>query len=234
MRTMAMMRTIVSRLAVMLVAVGMCASTGCSTTSSNTAKGAGVGGLLGAGIGAGIGAATGDAGTGAAIGGLLGAGTGGLIGADADARDKERSDQVRLAEAEATIASQPVRGPLSIEDVVQMSQPGANGARMSDDLLIDYVRSTNSSFHLSPGDIQYLNTKGVSDRVIREMINSKNAPSRGVAIRSSQPRTVVVQEAPPVVVYERPMWGPPVIVTPRPYCRPPPPVGFGFTYVKVR
>ena len=216
------------RAAVVLAAVGLSASTGCETMHSNTAKGAGVGGLLGAGIGTAIGAATGDTGTGALAGGLIGAGVGGIAGADADARDRERADAVKIAQAEATIASQPVRGPLSIDDVIQMSRPNpANGTRVSDDLIVDYIRSTNSTFHLSPNDISYLTANGVSDRVVREMVNARGGGGGRVAIQS-RPQTVIVREEapPPVVVYERPYyWGPrPVYVRP---CPPPPVVGFG-------
>lgn len=222
-----MTRILTGRLLGVAAALAAVAGSGCETMHSNTAKGAGVGGLLGAGIGTAIGAATGDAGTGALAGGLIGAGVGGIAGADADARDRERADAVKIAQAEATIASQPVRGPLSLDDVVQMSRPNpATGARMSDDLLIDYIRSTNSTFHLSPGDITYLTTNGVSDRVVREMVNARGNGNGRVAIQS-RPRTVIVREEapPPVVVYERPYWGPrPVFV--HHHC-PPPPIGFG-------
>jgi hypothetical protein len=171
--------------------------------------------------------------TGAGVGAALGAGTGALIGADGDARDREQAD-VRRAQAEA--AQQYARGQLSLDDVIQMSRP-ANGQPASDDLIVDYIRSTNSRFELSPGDVGYLRSNGVSDRVVREMVNSRG---RRLGIATSRPETVVIrEEPPPVVVYERrgPYWyGPPPWYRPRPvvYVPPPPPptVGFGVTIRK--
>lgn len=216
----------IGRAAVVLTAVGLAAAaTGCETARSNTARGAGVGGLLGAGIGTAIGAATGDAGTGALAGGLIGAGVGGIAGADADERDRERADTIRLAEAQAA-AAQPVRGPLTIDEVIQMSKPNpATNNRVSDDLIVDYIRSTGSTFQLSPNDISYLTANGVSDPVVRAMVNARGTGSGRVAIQS-RPRTVIVRED-PVVVYERPYWGSrPIIV--HDHCMPP--VGIGFQF----
>lgn len=196
-------------------------STGCSSMS-NTASGGLAGGAIGAGAGTLIGAATGNPKTGAVVGGLLGAGVGTAVGADADRQERAEIRRTHAEVAQAQAAAQP--GPLSMDDVVNMSRPNPQtGAKVSDDVLVDYIRTSRTRFDLTPADIRYLTDSGVSDRVVREMMNTKTAR---VAIAPPPPRTVVVQE--PVVVYERP-WYRPVYVAP-----PPPPIGFGFSYVKVR
>ena len=199
-----------TRLLIIVVALGSWLSTGCSSMS-NTEKGVGLGGLIGAGVGTAVGAATGDTGTGAVVGGLLGAGVGGLAGADADARDREQAD-IRRAAAEA----QATPGPVGLTDVVQLTQRG-----VSDDVIINHIRQSRSTYRLSTQDILMLQENKVSDRVINEM----NTSLTRIGL-SQPPRTVIVREtAPTTVIYERgPYWGHPV------YVAPPPPVGVGFHF----
>jgi predicted small secreted protein len=198
-----------TRLLVVVVALGSWLSTGCSNMS-NTEKGVGLGGLIGAGVGTAVGAATGDTGTGAVVGGLLGAGVGGLAGADADDRERERAD-IRRAAAEA----QATPGPVGLTDVVQLTQRG-----VSDDVIVNHIRTSRATYRLSTADIEMLKANHVSDRVINEMMNSQSR------IGPPPPRTVIVHEtAPTTVIYERgPYWGRPV------YVAPPPPVGVGFHF----
>ncbi len=200
---------------------------GCESMS-NTGKGVVGGSLLGSAVGTGIGLATGNPRAGAAIGGLGGAAVGGMVGADKDEKQRERSDAIALAQAES--AAPISRGPLSVAEVMQMSRPDpATNARVSDDLIINYIQTTNSQYNLTPQDLRELTAAGVSDRVIQEMMATRQ--------RVQPPRrTVVVREAapPPVVVYERPYydpWGGPGYY--RPY-RPYPAPGFGFSYSRYR
>jgi hypothetical protein len=203
----------IGRVMVVVLALGSAGlSTGCSTMS-NTEKGVGIGGALGAGVGTLVGAATGNPKTGAVVGGLLGAGTGGLIGADADAQERreQRVLQAEAAQAQAQAASQ-----MTLNDVIAMtnSQPP-----IGDNVIINQISNTGSTFALSTGDITYLKQNNVSDNVIGAM---QNARPRAVVAR---PRTVIVSPPPPpVVVYERPYWGPRYWG--------PPPVGIGFTYIR--
>ena len=205
----------ISRILVLVMAGWAMGSTGCSSTPK-TAAGTGIGAALGTGAGLAIGAATGNPKTGALAGGLIGAGVGGAIGASEDAKDRER---VELAQA----SSQPTTsGPLSMSDVITMaSGPNAVG----DDVIINYIRQTHSTFQLTPSDIATLKQNHVSDRVVNEMINSQSR----VGIRTSQPKTVIVQEpAPTTIIYERPYYGRPYYWGPPP----PPPMGIGFTYIR--
>lgn len=211
-----------SKVALAVVFGSIALSTGCSTMAGT---GALAGGGIGAGTGALIGAATGSPEAGAAIGGVLGAGVGSAIGADADQRAQERAD-IRRVNAEAAAASSRPN-PMSMDDVIAMCRPGPNGNRPADETIIEYIRTSGSRYDLAPSDIRFLTDNGVSDPVVRAMMNTKHA--RPAVVQRQAPTTVVVQEPPPVVVYERPWhyrpyhWGPP-----------PPPIGFGFSYVKVR
>ncbi len=192
-------------------------STGCSTMAGT---GALAGGGIGAGAGALVGAATGSPEAGAAIGGVLGAGVGAAVGADADQRERERAD-VRRVQAESV----PVRGPMSVEDVIALCRPGATGTRPADETIIEYIRTSGSRFDLTPADIRMLSDNAVPDPVVRAMMNTKFA--RPTVVRRGPQQTVIVSEPPPVVVYERP-WGY------RPYYYAPPPPAFGFSYTRIR
>jgi len=179
-------------------------ATGCSTMS-NTGKGALAGGAIGAGTGALIGqAAGGKAGPGAVIGGAIGALTGGAIGNEEDRREREvLHDRVHQAEAQAAAT----RNHLGIADVMQLAKDG-----QSDDIIINQIRTTGSTYDLSTEDLRMLRANGVSDTVIKEMQHHRPNAYR-------RPRYVA---GPPPVIYGPP---PPVyIVAPPP---PPPPVAFG-------
>jgi uncharacterized protein YcfJ len=173
---------------------------GCSTMS-HTAEGAGVGGAIGAGTGALIGKATnGKAGQGALVGGLIGAGVGGLIGNEKDQQEK-REAQARVQQAEAQ--AQAAATQMGIADVIQWAKDGR-----SDDVIINQIRTTGSTYQLSGEDVRLLSANGVSDRVIMEMQNRRP---------DLYPRRRLVPVQPVPVIYGPP---PPVIVAP------PPPPGF--------
>jgi uncharacterized protein YcfJ len=177
--------------------------TGCQH-ASNTAKGAGVGGALGAGTGALIGSASGNAGKGAVIGGLIGAVTGGAIGNEHDQREKaEMESRVRQAEERAEAAAT----QLGIADVIQLAKEGR-----SDDVIINQMRTTGSTYQLSTEDIRMLSSNGVSDTVIKEM----QCRRPGV-----YPRRRFVPVHGPVLV------APPPPVYLMPVCPPPPAFGVG-------
>jgi hypothetical protein len=161
---------------------------GCASMN-NTEKGALVGGGLGAGIGALAGKAAGNTAAGAAIGGATGALLGAAAGHSEDRHEREMA--------------KPVRGPLSLQDVATLSQQG-----VTDDIIINQIYTTGSSYNLSASDIGYLKQYSVSDRVIKAMQDTRYARRR------------VYSEGP--VVQERV-----VVVEPAP---PPPAVGIGFTY----
>lgn len=158
---------------------------GCASMS-NTDKGVGLGGLIGAGTGALIGNATGHTGAGAAIGAGVGALSGGLVGAGID--NAEAKADAKLAAATAV----PPPGPLGLTDVVGMAHQ-----HTSDAVIIQQIRTTGSVYHLSPSDIGWLKSNGVSDPVVMEMQATANRHPR----RVYTPAPVYHQ---PVYIYDPP------------------------------
>jgi hypothetical protein len=90
---------------------------------------------------------------------------------------------------------------MGITDVIQMVQSGHE-----EQVIINQIRSTGSTFQLSGGDLDFLKQNNVPARVIIEMQNAKPLAVVG------SPRPVVVRE--PAVIYERP--APVYVVGPRP------------------
>lgn len=178
-------------------------SVGCEHMN-NTEKGAGIGGALGTAAGLGIGAATGNPRTGAVIGGLAGAGVGALVGNEKD--EKERRDrEIMQAQATATAQAQAQQQRMGMFDVIHMAQGGHD-----DQVIINQIRTTGSTFQLTPSDLDNLKAQGVSPAVITAMQTARPAnpfPARTV----SQPTTVI---------YEQPVYPAPVVV--RPMYMPPP------------
>jgi hypothetical protein len=188
-----------SRTTLLLIASLTAGAGGCSTMN-NTEKGVGLGGLVGAGLGTAVGAATGNPKTGAVVGGLVGAGTGGVIGNGIDRKDQEKREVIQAtAAANAAAARQ-----LGVTEVIQMVQQGHD-----EQVIINQIRSTGSTYHLSVGDLDTLRANNVPSRVILEMQNAR--PLAAV------PRPVYIREQPTVIYHEpRPV----VFVRPRP-CPPP-------------
>jgi hypothetical protein len=175
-------------------------SVGCGTMN-HAERGATIGGMLGTATGLGIGAATGNPKTGALIGGLAGGGIGALAGSEKDAQER-RDREVIHAEAVATAQAQAEAQRMGVSDVMQLTQGGH-----SDEVIINQIRNTGSTFQLSGGDLDMLKHNGVSSAVIAEMQNARPASPARVIVREPRPRTVIVHE---------PVYTPPVIV--RPYC----------------
>ncbi|OWK34876.1 glycine zipper domain-containing protein [Fimbriiglobus ruber] len=186
------------RLIVLATLVGTGLGAGCSTMN-NTEKDATIGGALGAATGLAIGAVTHNPKTGAVVGGLAGAGVGGLIGNEQDKKEKQQADDARLVAAQQAQAAM-----MTIADVIAMTQQG-----QSDATIINRIRATGSIFNPSTEDFAALKQYNVTEPVIQEIATSRMRA--GVP----QPRTVIVQQAPPG-------YGPPVV-----YTAPPPPVVVG-------
>ena len=197
-------------MATVAVAIGAAVSGGCST---HAGTGALAGGGIGAGLGALVGSATGNAKAGAAIGGVLGAGVGTAVGADADQEKSNRANDLAVAQANAAEANAPLsRGPLTVEDVIRMSKTDpASNTRVSDDVIINYIRTSNSVYNLQPQDLQYLSANGVSERVVIEMTNTRNRTQTRI-VSEPRTRTVIVRE--PAPYFYDPYYPPPVYVRP--------------------
>ena len=190
-----------------LLLLACLSGSGCAGLSK-TGQGALVGGGAGAGIGA-LAAGKGKSGQGALIGAAAGTILGGLVGNDVDQQEKAAAAD-RLAVAQ----SRPGQPALTVTDVQALVAKG-----LSDEIIIQQLRDTRSTFQLSSNDIDFLHTNQVSDRLIRAMQDMKPASVTRVIERPTQ---VIYREAPPQPIYIRET-PPPVYVIQQA----PPPPSFG-------
>lgn len=130
--------------------------------STSCASNTGTGVLAGGIIGAGIGGITGGGG-GALIGGAAGVIAGGLIGVGLDQQDRK----VMEKSSPRTVDRMDRQEPLTINDVIKLSQSG-----VADDTIIEYMRTTESSYNLSKTQIRRLQDANVSPQVIHFMMDT--------------------------------------------------------------
>jgi outer membrane lipoprotein SlyB len=153
---------------------------GC-TGLENTDRGAATGGILGGILGLGVGAVTHHPLAGAAIGAGAGALAGGAIGNTQD-----------RADARAVAAARAAHPPLTLQDVASMSQQ-----HVSDVIIINQIRSTNSFYSLNQDHVIWLKQNGVSDAVVAEM--QSRTPQAYTAVPVYHRDVVVVEPAPVAV-----------------------------------
>ncbi len=125
----------------------------------------GTGALAGAGVGALAGGLIGGNATGALIGAGVGALAGGLVGAALDEQDRKIMQQ----NAPQTLQKIDSKQQLTIPDVVAMTKNG-----LSEEVIINQIKHTESIFHLTSDEIIELKNSGVSEKVIQCMINTAN------------------------------------------------------------
>jgi surface antigen len=130
-----------------------------SGCESKTGQGALIGGSLGA-LGGGL--IAGNA-TGAIIGGAVGATAGALIGYSLDEQDRKNLQQNSPQTLEKIDSEQ----QLSIHDVEAMAKNGIH-----DDVIIGQIQKTHSVFYLTSEQIIELKNNGVSENVIKYMIQT--------------------------------------------------------------
>ena len=81
------------------------------------------------------------------------------------------------ASAPAPADSTPVKLPYGVDDVLKLSR-----AQVSEDVTLNFIRSSGTIYSLAPKDIVYLKNEGVSDRVINTMLDQrKNVPAETFA-----------------------------------------------------
>ena len=154
---------------------------GCQT---NAGTGMLAGGALGALAGGAIGAATHHPEAGALIGAAAGAAGGGLIGAAVDNHQEKVAVQA---------AAQ--RRAMGVQDVVSLTHQG-----MSDDIIINEVRTSGVVFHLSGDEIGWLKGNGVHDCVILAMQATANGPPVVYVRQPPPPDVMYVEPAPEVII----------------------------------
>jgi hypothetical protein len=172
---------------------------------SNTDKGLGIGALVGAGAGALVGTALHNPLAGAAIGGATGAAIGGVTGAVAD-NEKEKGYIQGVKDSQAMQAAQVSARQMTMGEIIDMAHK-----HISDELIIQQIRSTGSNFSLTANDIINLRSLGVSEAVVTEMQTHHYAP-----------------------LYAQPYVVAPAPVYPRYVYEPGPVVGVGFGYYHYR
>jgi len=167
-----------------LAAVGVAGCQHPTGGPNHAASGALVGGAAGAMTGAAIGGPHNNAGPDALMGAAAGALAGGIIG---DALDQQQAAALS-AQAPQTFVHVQEGQPLSVADVKAMA-----AARVSDDVIINQIRTSRTVYHLGGSDIIDLHNSGVSDSVINFMIST---PSQ-VVNESGVAAGPVVPQAPP-------------------------------------
>jgi uncharacterized protein YcfJ len=132
---------------------------GCSTKAGT---GAVVGGIGGAAVGGLIGSNShARAGEGAAIGAAIGALGGAAVGHSQDKKDQRKSEEA----SKQTQPQQPAASTrVTRSDVIEWSQTS-----VSDDIIIDRIQRSGSTFYLTDADIKQLRDGRVSERVINAM-----------------------------------------------------------------
>ena len=196
-----------------LIVSGLACS-GCSTMN-NTEKGAAIGAAGGGAVGLGVGALTNSPRLGAAVGALGGGALGAAFGSNKDDKEQKQRD-VQQAQAVAVAQAQADQQRMGIFDVIHMSK-----ANQSEQVIINQIANTGSTFNLTPSDLDQLKLEGVSDRVIGAMQNAR------VARPVAPARVVVVEPQPTTIIYQQgvPVYGPPPI-----YAAPRPVVYGGYYY----
>jgi hypothetical protein len=131
---------------------------------NNTQNGALIGGLGGAAVGAGIGSVShGRAGEGALIGGAIGAIGGALVGNQMDKNEEKREAHYASSRYESR-SSRGEYQTVTSQDVVDWSNRG-----LRDDIIIDRIERSGSTFKLTAADENQLRDQGVSEPVIQSM-----------------------------------------------------------------
>lgn len=186
------------------MSLALCAAgllSGCAT-GSHAERGALLGTTLGA-IGGGIiGHQTGHTGDGALLGALAGGVTGAVVGDAKDDRD--------AALAHAAAADAQAQQAVTNADLIMMTQQG-----ISDQVIVQTVRTRGGRLDLSPASIIDLKNNGVSDTVILGIQQAAQPAGPSTVVPAGGTSSSVV------IVRPRPVVG--VVVGPPPRPRPPRP-----------
>ena len=99
-------------------------------------------------------------------------------------------------------ASAPVRGPLTLEEVADMARRG-----IGDDVIRTQIRTSGTTYNLSPTQIAWLHDNQVSDGIITEMQHTAYHRQRPVHVRHVYEPVYVVPPPPPRVHMHGPSFG---------------------------
>jgi len=155
---------------------------GCRTHAE---RGAVIGGLAGAAIGNAIGAPKGRDSKSTAVGAVIGTLAGAAIGSNLD--EAEARNRALIAQQ----VGREMRGPVTIADVITMTQGG-----VGDQIIINHISYHGVAQPLTPPDLVTLKQSGVSDAVVAAM---QRPPVKPVAAAPAPT---------PVIIEERHVYGP--------------------------
>jgi hypothetical protein len=95
--------------------------------------------------------------------------------------------------APAATAAATVKLPYGVDDVLKLSR-----AQISEDVIINYIRSSGTIYNLSPNNIVYLRSEGVSDHVVNTMLDQRNnVPAATAAAQTTSDWTTPQPAQPP-------------------------------------
>jgi hypothetical protein len=94
----------------------------------------------------------------------------------------------------ARAQSAPATQSPQLQEIVKLTQ-----AKMSDDVILSYIKNSGSSYNLSADDILYLNSQGVSQPVISALLQAKSVPAPAAVVPSTTP-VIPATPAPPAAV----------------------------------
>lgn len=174
------------------------------------------GGLIGAGGGALVGSAFGGkSGGNRGENALIGAGVG-LLGGALIGNAVDRADQRQVAagnavafQANQQVATQNAQlaaQAVTNQDLVEMTRAG-----LSEEVIINTIRSRGSRIDTSPTSLVFMKQSGVSDRVV--MAAQSASPPAPVMTSAAYPGPIAINAPPPVIVAPAPVYyaPPPVI-----------------------
>ena len=91
---------------------------------------------------------------------------------------------VTAAGIAATASSASVRLPYGVADVLNLSR-----ARISDEVIVNYIRNSGTAYTLGPREIVYLRDEGVSDHLITVMLDQRKKVAEDNAQQAVQQAT---------------------------------------------
>jgi len=89
--------------------------------------------------------------------------------------------------ADVRVAAPP-KLPYGVDDVLKLSQ-----AKISDDIIINYIHNSGTVYNLQPNDIVYLRNQGVSDQVLNVMVNQRTQVAMGGQAEAAQNAAAAAQ-----------------------------------------
>jgi len=146
------------------------------------------------------------------IGLFLGVGAASLVALGATAQTTAPS-QTATPTASASDAA-PAKLPYGVDDVLKLSR-----AQVSEDITLNYIKNSGTIYSLSPKDIVFLKSEGVSDKVLNAMIDQRSNVPADVANQNAlqaQAAATAGAQTPPSLDPNA-IQAAPVLVQPPPY-----------------